>query len=160
MIWILNPGAIPGVRSVTMRTILTILTVLAVATPAFADDNVAGVYDVKFEESGSTCNPPPLTIAKGKLTIEVKKGTVFVNTDLIPQMAGTPQKNGRISAKTLKVVGTTIGGLSARYSVAGRVENGMLQLVMTAEYIRQDTNKPYCTQAWNVAGLRADTDKK
>ena len=143
-----------------MRTTLPVLAVLAMAAPAFADENVAGSYDVKFEESGSTCNPPPLTLAKGKLTIEVRKGSLTVNTDLIPQMAGVPQKNGKISAKTLKIVGTTIGGLSARYSVAGRVDGGMLQLVMTAEYIRQDTNKPYCTQAWNVAGLRADAEKK
>jgi hypothetical protein len=142
-----------------MRTIL-VLAMLAAAAPAHADETVAGTYDVKFEESGSTCSPPPLTLGKGKLTIEVRKGSLTVNTDLIPQMTGVPQKNGKISAKTLKIVGTTIGGLSARYSVAGRVDGGMLQLVMTAEYIRQDTNKPYCTQAWNVAGLRADAEKK
>jgi hypothetical protein len=143
-----------------MRTILIVLGTLAVAAPAFADENVVGVYDVKFEEAGSTCNPPPLTLAKGKLTIEIKKGSMTVNTDLIPIMTGVPQKNGKISAKTLKVVGTTIGGLSAKYSTAGRVDGGMLQLVLTAEYIRQDTNKPYCTQAWNVAGLRGDAEKK
>lgn len=143
-----------------MRT-LPIIAVLAMASPAFADENVAGTYDVKFEESGSTCNPPPLTLGKlGKVTIDIRKGSLTVNTDLIPQMTGVPQKNGKVSAKTLKVVGTTIGGLSARYSTAGRVEGGMLQLVMTAEYIRQDTNKPYCTQAWNVAGSRTDADKK
>jgi hypothetical protein len=52
-------------------------------------------------------------------------------------------------------------GLSGRYSVAGRVDGGMLQLVLSAEYIRQDTNKPYCTQTWNVSGLRGDGgDKK
>ena len=142
-----------------MRTILPLVAVLAMSAPAFADENIAGVYDVKFEESGSTCNPPPVSLGRGKLTIEVKKGSVTVNTDLIPLMTGTPQKNGKISAKTLKTVGTTVAGLSARYSVAGRVDGGMLQLVMTAEYIRQDTNKPYCTQAWNVSGLRAESDK-
>ena len=142
-----------------MRT-LPIMAVLAMAAPAFADENVAGTYDVKFEESGSTCSPPPLTLGKGKLTIEVRKGSLTVNTDLIPVMTGVPQKNGKITAKTLKIVGTTIGGLSARYSTAGRVDGGMLQLVLTAEYIRQDTNKPYCTQAWNVAGLRSDAEKK
>ena len=143
-----------------MRTILIVLGTLAVAAPAFADENVAGVYDVKFEESGSTCNPPPVSLGHGKLTIDVKKGSLTVNTDLVPLMTGVPQKNGKISAKTLKIVGTTVQGLSAKYSVAGRVDNGMLQLVMTAEYIRQDTNKPYCTQAWNVSGLRGDAEKK
>jgi len=140
---------------------LAVLIVLAVAAPALADDdNISGVYDVKFEESGSTCNPPPVALGRGKLTIEVKKGVVTVNTDLIPLMTGTVQKNGKIAAKTTKVVGTTVQGLSAKYSSAGRVDKGMLQLVMTAEYIRQDTGKPYCTQAWNVAGLRADAEKK
>src|SRR5882724_4057836 len=138
----------------TNATIWVVLGVLAAAAPAFADENVAGAYDVKFEESGSTCNPPPVSLGRGKLTIEIRKGSLSVNTDLIPLMTGTPQKNGKISAKTLKIVGTTVQGLSARYSVAGRVDGGMLQLVMTAEYIRQDTNKPYCTQAWNVSGLR------
>ena len=142
-----------------MRTIL-VLAMLASSAPAFADETVAGTYDVKFEESGSTCSPPPLTLGKGKLTIDIRKGSLTVNTDLIPQMAGVPQKNGKISAKTLKIQDTTIGGLSARYSVAGHVDGGMLQLVMTAEYIRKDTNKPYCTQAWNVSGLRGDADKK
>jgi hypothetical protein len=143
-----------------MRTLLTVFAVLAVAAPAFADENVAGIYDVKFEESGSTCNPPPVSLGRGKMTIEVRKGSLTVNTDLIPLMTGSPQKNGKISAKTLKIVGTTVQGLSAKYSVAGRVDGGMLQLVMTAEYIRQDTNKPYCTQAWNVSGLRGDAKEK
>jgi hypothetical protein len=146
-----------------MRTIPTVLAgviALAVTSPAFADENVTGNYDVKYEEAGSTCNPNPVTLGKGKLTIEIKKGSLLVNIDTIYQMVGVPQKNGKISAKTAKVVGTTVGGLSARYSVAGRVESGMLQLVLTAEYVRQDNNRPYCTQAWNVSGLKADTEKK
>ena len=140
--------------------IIAVLLVLAAATPAFADENVVGTYEVKFEEAGSTCNPPPVALGRGKLTIEIKKGVLTVNTDLIPIMTGTPQKNGKVSAKTTKIMGTTVVGLSAGYSVAGRVDNGMIQLVLTAEYVRQDTNKPYCTQAWNVAGLRADAEKK
>ena len=144
-----------------MRLALVSMFVLAAtAAPALADDNVAGVYDVKFEESGSTCNPPPIALGRGKLTIEIKKGSVTVNTDLIPLMVGTPQKNGRVEAKTLKVVGTTVAGLSGKYSVEGRVENSMLQLVLVANYIRQDNNKPYCQQSWNVSGLRQDAEKK
>src|SRR5580765_800484 len=98
-----------------MRTVLIAsLLALASATPAFADENVVGTYDVKFEEAGSTCNPNPVTLAKGKLAIDIKKGSLTVNIDTIYQMVGVPQKNGRISAKTAKVVGTTVGGLSAR----------------------------------------------
>jgi hypothetical protein len=140
---------------------LAVLIVLAVAAPALADDNIAGVYDVKFEESGSTCNPPPVSLGRAKLTIEVKKGVVTVNTDLIPLMTGTIQKNSnKIAAKTTKIVDTTVQGLAAKYSAAGRVDGGMLQLVMTAEYIRKEGGKPYCTQAWNVSGLRGDAKDK
>ena len=139
---------------------VALLTILLAASPALADDSPAGTYDVKFEESGTTCNPPPVALGRSKLTIEIKKGTLSVNTDLIPVMYGTPDKSGKIAAKTPKLVGTTVMGLSARYSVAGRVDGGMLQLVLTADYVRQDTNKPYCQQAWNISGVRGDADKK
>ncbi len=142
------------------RTLLGVLVLAATAAPALADETVAGVYDVKFEESGSTGNPPPIALGRGKLTIEIKKSSLTVNTDLIPLMVGTPQKNGKVAAKTLKVVGTTVAGLSGKYSVEGRVEGGMLQLVLVADYIRQDNNKPYCQQSWNVSGLRTDAEKK
>jgi hypothetical protein len=143
----------------SMRTAVIALA-LAAASPALADENVIGNYEVKYEEAGSTCNPNPVTFTKGKLAIDIKKGSLTVNIDTIYQMVGVPQKNGKISAKTTKLVGTSVGGLSARYSVAGRVDGGMLQLVLTAEYVRQDNNKPYCTQAWNLSGLRNDTEKK
>ncbi|HEY1555259.1 MAG TPA: hypothetical protein VGF94_10545 [Kofleriaceae bacterium] len=139
---------------------LAIACVLLAAAPALADDNPAGVYDVKFEESGSTCNPPPVSLGRGKLAIEIKKGTLSVNTDLIPVMYGAPQKSGKVEAKTPKLVGTTVMGLSARYAIAGRVDGGMLQLVLTADYVRQDTNKPYCQQAWNISGVRGDATAK
>ena len=144
----------------SMRTVLIAIALAAAASPALADENVAGTYDVKFEEAGSTCNPNPVTFTKSKVIIDIKKGALRVNIDTIYEMLGVPQKNGKISAKTVKLVGTTVGGLSARYSVAGRVDGGMLQLVLTAEYVRQDNNKPYCTQAWNLAGLRSDAEKK
>lgn len=142
------------------RSLLGVLLVAATAAPAVADDSPVGVFDVKFEESGSTCNPPPIALGRGKVTIEIKKGSLTVNTDLIPLMVGTPQKNGKVSAKTLKVVGTTVVGLSGKYSVEGRVESGMLSLILIANYIRQDNNKPYCQQSWNVSGLRTDAEKK
>jgi len=143
-----------------MRRFGIVMVLSLAAAPALADDGPAGVYDVKFEESGTTCSPPPVALGRGKLTIEVKKTTLTVNTDLIPVMYGAPEKSGKISAKTPKLVGTTVMGLSARYSVAGRVDGGMLQLVLTADYVRQDTNKPYCQQAWNISGVRGDGEKK
>jgi len=138
------------IRSSALVTVLF----LAATSPARADDTVAGTYDVKLEESGSTCSPKPETFSKGKLVIAVKKASLTVKLDAVYQMVGAAPKDGTISAKTTKLVGTSVGGLSARYSVAGHVEGGTLQLVLTAQYIRQDTNKPYCAQAWNVSGSR------
>ncbi len=147
-----------------MRTILSVLIVVLAASTARADENVAGTFDVKFEEIGN-CNPPPVTLTHGKVVIKVEKNTLSFNTELIPVLTGVPPKNGKINAKTNKIVGTTVVGLSARYSVSGRVEGGMLQLVLTAEYVKQDQhNTAYCTQAWNVNGARsadeAPKDKK
>jgi hypothetical protein len=143
-------------------TALLGLAALAAATaPAAADElaAISGKYDVKFDEMASNCTPPPVALARGVLTIEIKKNSLTINTDLIPLMAGVPAKNGKVNAKTTKLVGTTVQGLSGRYSVAGRVDdNGVLQLVLVAEYINQLTNKPYCTQSWNVGGVRKSPD--
>ena len=54
---------------------------------------------------------------------------------------------------------STFQGLDGKYSVGGRVEGGMLQLVLVAEYIKHDDKKPYCTQSWNISGVPA-TEKK
>lgn len=139
-----------------MRILLPALLVVLVAGTARADENVTGTFDVKFEEMASNCTPPPVALGRGKLTIRTEKNSLTVNTDLIPLMVGVAAKNGKVNAKTAKIVGTTVVGLSGKYSVAGRVEGGMLQLVLVAEYINQKDNKPYCTQSWNVSGARGD----
>jgi hypothetical protein len=141
-----------------MRTTLALLMVVATASSAWADENVTGTFDVKFEEMASNCNPPPVALGRGKLTIDVKKDALTVNTDLIPQLVGVPGKNGKVNAKTNKIVGTTVVGLMGKYSVAGRVEGGMVQLVLVAEYINEKDKKPYCTQSWNVNGARTSDE--
>jgi hypothetical protein len=138
-----------------MRTTMAVLIVAATTASARADEAVIGTYDVKFEEMASNCTPPPVALGRGKVTIDIKKDALTVNTDLIPQLVGVPAKNGKINAKTNKVVGTTVVGLSGKYSVAGRVEGGMLQLVLVAEYINQKDGRPYCTQSWNINGARS-----
>src|ERR1051326_3830665 len=136
------------------RLLAGLVLVAAMAATASADD-VAGVYDVKFEEMASNCKPIPVTLTKGKLTIEVRKGSLTVNTDLIPQMAGVPAKNGKVDAKTTKFVPSTFQGLDGKYSIAGRVDDsGTLAVVLVAEYQNHDTKKPFCTQSWNVTGPR------
>jgi hypothetical protein len=132
----------------------TLAVLLLLAAPAFADESVTGTYDVKYEEAGNTCSTKPQTLTKGKLTIAIKKGALDVSFDPAYALVGTPSKDGSINAKTAKLIGTSVGGLSARYSVVGRVDKGALQLALTAMYVRQDTNQPYCAQTWNVTGTR------
>jgi hypothetical protein len=140
--------------------------VIALAgTPAFADD-VSGNYDVKFEEVANNCSPPPITYSRTKLVIATrtdKTGNyVTVNVETIPEMSGIRAKGSKVNASTKKAVATTVTGLDAKYSVAGKVDDGgMLALVLMAEYIKHDDKKPYCTMSWNVTGLRSGTtDKK
>lgn len=130
------------------------LLVLTLAAPALADDGVTGTYDVTYEEAGNTCATKPVTMTKGKLTIAIKKGALNVSFDPAYALVGTPSKDGTINAKTAKLIGTSVGGLSARYTVVGRAANGSLQLALTALYVRQDTNQPYCAQTWNVTGAK------
>src|SRR6185312_8175616 len=143
-----------------MRTLFALVLVASLGSVTWAED-AAGSYDVKFEEMGHNCNPPPVALGRGKLTIATRKNSLVVNIDTIPEMAGVPEKGGKVNAKTVKgAVPTTVGGLDAKYSIAGKVDDGgMLQLVLVAEYIKHDDKKPYCTQSWNVTGLRGTPDK-
>jgi hypothetical protein len=143
-----------------MRTLFALVLVASLGSVTWAED-AAGSYDVKFEEMGHNCNPPPVALGRGKLTIATRKNSLVVNIDTIPEMAGIPEKGGKVNAKTVKgAVPTTVGGLDAKYSIAGKIEEGgMLQLVLVAEYIKHDDKKPYCTQSWNVTGLRGTPDK-
>lgn len=143
----------------TNRHVAAVVFLMGLATPALAD-NVAGVYDVKFEEMSTNCSPPPVTYTRGKVKIEARK-TLSVNIDTIPMMTGMPAKSGKINAKTTKKLASTVQGLDGKWGVSGRVDdNGVLQLVLVAEYTRQDTGKPYCTQSWNVSGVRQSAAAK
>lgn len=135
--------------------LLTVVTAMLASAPARADEAVAGTYDVKIEETASTCDPKPESFGKSKVQLSSAKGELTVKFDKIYKMTGTATKEGQITAKTVKLIGTSIAGLSARYSVVGHATGDALELVLTAQYIRQDTNKPHCSQAWNVTGTRA-----
>jgi hypothetical protein len=137
-----------------MTLMKTVLIVCLLASHAFADDTLSGVYEVKFEQAGSTCQADPTKLDKGKLAITVKKTGVSITLDGRYEMTGNAPKDGAISAKTTKPIGTSVGGLSARYSVTGKVDAGTLQVALTAQYVRQDNNKPYCAQTWNATGPR------
>lgn len=136
----------------TNRLVLAGVALGLMASTAFADD-VAGTYDVKYEEVSNNC-PSPLAYAHGKLEIAVKGKQLTVDIDRTPLMIGTPAKGGKISAKS-RSGRTMLDGMDGTFSVAGRVTpDGMLTLLMVGEYTA--SGKALCTQSWNVVGAKAD----
>jgi hypothetical protein len=132
-------------------------TVLALAAPAYAED-LAGSYDVKFEQVSTNCEHPLAYPQHGALKIEIKGGDLQIEIDRTPLMVGKSARPGKISAKSPKPGHTPVEGMDGVFSVAGRITTeGMLSLVMVGEY--QTAGKPLCTQSWNLAGLRARSDK-
>ena len=133
------------------------LAVLAVAVPAYADD-LAGAYDVKFEQSSTNCEHPIAYPQHGTLKIEVKGSDLQVDIERTPLMVGKAAKPGKVSAKSPRPGHTPVQGMDGVFSVAGRITaEGMLSLVLVGEY--QTAGKPLCTQSWNLSGLRAHADK-
>jgi len=144
-------------RNLTSRSVALVAALLALAAPAYADD-LAGSYDVKFEQVSTNCEHPVAYPQHGTLKIDVKGGDLQVDIDRTPLMIGKAAKPGKISAKSPKPGHTPIEGMDGVFSVAGRITaEGMLSLVMVGEY--QTAGKPLCTQSWNLAGLRARADK-
>src|SRR3569623_3131442 len=134
-----------------MRTqVLAGVFVLAASSAAFAQaPAVAGTFDVKYDEAGSTCNPPPVTYTRGKVVVEENKKGVTVNIETIPQMFGGPAKKGSFKASPTKQVAPTVQGLDAKYTLSGRIdESGVLAVVLVAESPANTT--PNCVQSWNL----------
>ena len=133
------------------------LVVLASVTPARADD-LAGAYEVRFEQVSTNCEHPIAYPPHGSLKIEVKGNDLQVDIDRTPLMVGKPTANGKVSARSPRPGHTPIEGMDGVFSVAGKVSpDGMLSLVMIGEY--QTAGKPLCTQSWNLSGLRGRADK-
>jgi len=144
-------------RNLTSRSVLLGAAILAVAAPAYADD-LAGSYDVKFEQVSTNCEHPLAYPQHGTLKIEIKGPDMQIDIDRTPIMVGKSAKPGKISAKSPRPGHTPVEGMDGVFSVAGRITTeGMLSLVMVGEY--QTAGKPLCTQSWNLAGLRARSDK-
>ena len=134
-----------------MRIPIAIMCALA-AAPAYADDTVVGVYDVKFETMTSDCNPTPISLARGTLTIAVTKTGVTLDVSPFPRLDGAVAKDGKITVGSKRVFGTTVMGLLAKYSATGVVTSGKLELLFVAEYIKQTGGKPHCKQPWKLTG--------
>jgi hypothetical protein len=144
-------------RNLGSRSAMLGLALLATTVPVYADD-LAGSYEVKFEQVSSNCEHPIAYPQHGSIKIEVKGSDLQVDIERTPLMVGKPTKNGKISAKSPRPGHTPIQGMDGVFSVAGRVTSeGLLALVMIGEY--QASGKPLCTQSWNLSGLRAQPDK-
>jgi hypothetical protein len=144
-------------RNVATRLVLG-LAVLAAAAPAHADESIAGVYTVKFEQSSTNCEHPLAYPPHGTMKIDVKGADMQIDIERTPLMVGKAAKPGKVSAKSPKPGHTPVEGMDGVFSVAGRITTeGMLSLVMVGEY--QTAGKPLCTQSWNLSGLRAGADK-
>jgi hypothetical protein len=134
----------------TMSIVAVLTGVLLTTGVAHAD--VAGVYEVKYEEVSSNCTTTKLAYAPGTLAVKVKGTQMVVDIDRTPEMIGAPPKHGKVSAKS-KLGGTMIDGMKGVFSVAGRITaEGTLYLVMTGEY--SANGKPLCTQTWNISGAK------
>jgi hypothetical protein len=143
-----------------MRT--TLVTAMLVATlgapaafaggkdPKPAETGIAGTYDVKYDEVSNNCTQTGMSFTRGTLTIETKKD-IAVRIDLVPTMLGSEPRAGKLKAQS-KLGPSVIQGLDGKFSVAGRVDDGVLQFVFVAEYYLK--GKPLCTQSWNVSGVK------
>lgn len=129
---------------------IAIACVLAATSPASADD-LAGVYEVKFETMTSDCNPPPLALSRGKVTIEMTKTGISLDVSPFPKLEGTV-KDGKISVGSTRVFGTTVMGLLAKYTATAEITNGKIEVLFIANYIKQAGNKPHCKQPWKLTG--------
>lgn len=144
----------------TNRLLVASMLLIGLTSGTAAAQNVAGNYEVKFEEMSTNCDPVRFTYTRGIVRIDTGKSSLRVNIETIPQMAGVPAKSGKISAKTPKKVATTIDGIDGKYGVSGRVDDsGVLELVLVAELFRKDNGKPLCTQSWNLRGVRQTAEK-
>jgi hypothetical protein len=143
-----------------MKTAIAILLSAAVLTAgttgARADnaDSAVGRYEVKYEEVTSNCQNTGMVLLRGVVDVSKRKAsTVAIDIERIPLMVGAAAKGGRVKA-TSKLGPTSIQGLDGRFSIAGSInDDGVVSLVLVAEYYVK--NKAYCTQSWNVTGLRA-----
>jgi hypothetical protein len=145
-----------------MRPALTLVcSVLAVAVTvasggdARADkgDAVLGTYEVRYEEVSSNCSQTSISLGRGRLEVTKKGKQIVVDIQRFPLMYGTPGRAGKLRASS-KQSRSSIEGVDTKVSVAGRVDEGLIQLVFVAEYFVK--NKPLCTQTWNVSGKRKE----
>jgi hypothetical protein len=115
-------------------------------------DDVVGTYDVRYEEVSSSCEETAIVMNRGTLEIVKRKAQLTVDIPRFPLMTGTPQRGGKVRAAS-KLAPSSIDGVDGKFSVAGRVDEGLISLVFIAEYYVG--KKPLCSQTWNVSGQKS-----
>jgi hypothetical protein len=151
-----------------MRTVLPLLSVVALAVlgtssaEAKADKAdkaaaVLGTYEVRYEEVSTNCSTTLISLARGQLEVTKKGKQIVVDISRFPVMYGSPGKGGKLRASS-KIASSSIEGIDTKVSVAGRVDEGLIQLVFVAEYYVN--KKPMCSQTWNVSGKRKEAAAK
>lgn len=118
---------------------------------AHADRAVIGVYEVKYDEVANSCTQVGMSMMRGTLALRMKKGKLVLDMERVPSMSGKPPRAGKINVQS-RLGPSTIDGLDGKFSAIGRATDGVLRLVFVAEYFHK--RRPYCTQSWNVSGLK------
>ena len=127
--------------------------VVSFALPVHADNGeIAGKYQVKFEEVQNSCNGTGMSLHKAEIEIfRGKRKRIDVTVPMVPIMKGVASKGGKFKAKA-KRGATAIKGVDGKFSVSGRVNDGVIQMVFIAEYFKG--KQPLCTQSWNASGVK------
>lgn len=141
-----------------MRYTTLLLTLLFALPLASAEDKksqfieIEGTYNVKFEKVSNNCSQTGMNLEKAAVEFIRRKGrTLKVAIPMVPIMKGSVSNGGKFRAAAKKGK-TGIKGLDGKFSSSGRVTDGLLQMILIAEYFRG--NQPLCTQSWNATGRR------
>jgi hypothetical protein len=116
-------------------------------------EQIAGKYEVKFEEVQSSCSTTGMNLQRATVELSQKGRNLQVTIPAMPVMSGRVSRGGRFKAEAKKG-GTAIRGVDGRFTISGRVNRGVIQLVLIAEYFQG--RKPLCTQSWNGSGVDKD----
>jgi hypothetical protein len=118
-----------------------------------ADASLSGTYEVQYNEVANNCTTTGMSLSRGTLKISAKGKQLQVDIQLFSVMVGSQTKGGKLRAAS-KIGASPIDGTKAKASVAGRVEDGLIQLVFVVEFYVD--KKPLCTQSWNVSGVKQE----
>lgn len=116
--------------------------------------DISGKYRVKFEEVQNSCTSTSMSLSQATVELaQPSRRKLRVQIPKVPKMEGRVSKGGKFKAKGKKD-DTPTKGVNGRFSISGRVRDGVIQFVLIAEYYRGD--KPLCTQSWNASGVGKD----